>query len=68
MDREREPERGRTRQRKAQNNGSLVLTDVSISALPLCKRGSAPSVLGEGHPPVCIWGCVYSERVSQEGF
>lgn len=36
-----------------------MLADVSISALPLCKRGSAPSVLSEGRPPVCIWGCVF---------
>lgn len=41
-----------------------MLTDVSISALALCKHGSAPSVLAEGRPPVCIWRCVFIVRGS----
>lgn len=32
---------------------------MSISELALCKHGSAPSVLAEGRPPVCIWRCVF---------
>lgn len=57
---ERAPGRGRTKQRKAQNNAFLqVLTDVSISAAALCKHGGAPSVLAEGRPPVCIRRCVF---------
>lgn len=68
MVRERAPERGRTTQRKEQNNAFLqVLTDVSISEPALCKHGSAPSVLAEGRPPVCIWRCVFIVSGSVRG-
>lgn len=49
LERERQKELGT---RKAEKN-------VSISALALCKHGSAPSALAEGRPPVCIWRCVF---------